>query len=153
MNKTCFKCQKVLPISEFYVHQRMADGHINKCKTCTKADVKRNRIEKPDQLRAYEERRAKTEKRRALSLAQGKKQRAKHPERDAARTKLLRAVRAGIVAPWPVCAIPTCHEKPEAHHPDYSRPLDVVWLCSSHHKRAHHAADVADHHSNSVSGN
>lgn len=26
----------------------------------------------------------------------------------------------------------------EAHHPDYSQPLLVVWLCRAHHK-AHHA--------------
>ena len=30
-----------------------------------------------------------------------------------------------------------CGNESEAHHPDYSRPLDVVWLCSSHHKEAH----------------
>jgi hypothetical protein len=32
---------------------------------------------------------------------------------------------------------PAHDEKPEAHHPDYSAPLDVVWLCSAHHKQAH----------------
>ena len=34
-----------------------------------------------------------------------------------------------------------CHicgsEESQAHHPDYDRPLDVVWLCQSHHKQAH----------------
>lgn len=25
----------------------------------------------------------------------------------------------------------------EAHHPDYSRPLLVTWLCSPHHKQVH----------------
>ena len=28
-------------------------------------------------------------------------------------------------------------DKAEAHHEDYSRPLDVVWLCSLHHHRRH----------------
>jgi hypothetical protein len=25
----------------------------------------------------------------------------------------------------------------EAHHPDYSSPLDVVWLCRRHHTDLH----------------
>jgi len=31
--------------------------------------------------------------------------------------------------------------KSEAHHPDYDRPFDVIWLCRKHHK-AHHAAQA-----------
>lgn len=29
-------------------------------------------------------------------------------------------------------------EKVDAHHTDYSKPLDVVWLCRKHHFREHH---------------
>ena len=29
--------------------------------------------------------------------------------------------------------------KSQAHHEDYSRPLDVLWLCASHHKELHNA--------------
>ena len=25
----------------------------------------------------------------------------------------------------------------QAHHPDYSKPLEVVWLCQTHHKQLH----------------
>jgi hypothetical protein len=30
-----------------------------------------------------------------------------------------------------------CGKKGEAHHPDYSKPLEVIWLCRPHHSELH----------------
>lgn len=35
--------------------------------------------------------------------------------------------------PCVVCGDP----KVQAHHPDYSKPLEVVWLCLKHHRELH----------------
>lgn len=35
-NKTCFICNVEKSLDEFYKHPKMGDGHLNKCKTCTK---------------------------------------------------------------------------------------------------------------------
>lgn len=146
--KTCFKCGQSKPLSDFYKHKAMADGHLNKCKECTKADVRERRYgESREQVLQYDRDRAKlphrvkamadyakTEAGKAAHARASRKNHALHPGRRAARIALGNAVRDGRVTPLPCFC---CGEKAEAHHPDYSDPLYPVWLCPAHHKQAH----------------
>jgi len=154
--KRCFKCQSEKPLADFYKHYAMGDGHLGKCKECTKADVRKNRAEKIDHYRAFDKARASQPHRVAARAAYSKTQAYaeshaaaakrwanKHPERRKASLIVGNAIRDGKLIPWPVCAVPECNGKPQGHHPDYSRPLDVVWLCSKHHTEAHALARKA----------
>ena len=61
-----------------------------------------------------------------------------NPEAAKARSAVREAIRAGRLVPQP-CEKQDhgCTGRIEAHHDDYSRGLDVQWLCALHHRRLH----------------
>ena len=66
--KKCFKCGAEKPLDEFYKHKQMADGHLNKCITCTCNDtnsrVKKLTLTDPDWVEKEAERQRQKEKRK-----------------------------------------------------------------------------------------
>ena len=69
--KRCFKCDNAKPLTDFYKHKEMADGHLNKCKECTKSDVQENYRKRRDYYRAYDQVRNQREERREGGQVQG----------------------------------------------------------------------------------
>lgn len=132
--KTCFKCNIAKPITEFYRHSTTSDGHLGKCKTCTKLDNKEARARNINHYWQYDRARASMPHRKEIVTRLLARWRNQHPERHQAQLELHRAVRLGEVIPQP-CFV--CGKKAEAHHPNYDAPLDVVWLCKPHHEQAH----------------
>lgn len=58
----------------------------------------------------------------------------RNPEKRAAQIAVGNAVRDGRLTKGPcVREGEDCSGKIEAHHPDYAKPLDVVWACTKHH--------------------
>jgi hypothetical protein len=133
-SKECFKCLAVKPLTEFYKHKQMADGHVNKCKECNKTDVAEHRSKNIEKIREYDRGRSRLLHRLELKKEINKRWLSEHKDRSNAQQKLRRAVKNGTVKKQLCWA---CGEKAEAHHPDYSRPLDVVWLCVVHHRQTH----------------
>ena len=135
--KTCFKCQRELPVDSFYRHPMMADGRLGKCKECTKKDTAENRYAKHEKYLEYDRERAKLPHRIALrNETIGRRQR-NHPDRAKANQALTNALKSKkVVRP---CACWSCGSdyRIEGHHADYSNPLGVTWLCVFCHKRVH----------------
>ena len=162
MEKICSRCGKLLALTFFRKCSKNKDGLKYVCSPCLKKDDKKYRIENPEKCKEQgaawreihwvedRERRRKhylnnvkrrqkikewQQNNRDKKLASLKKYRDSHKIEDAVRLKLNRAVKRGIVLKKP-CEI--CQKSPaDAHHSDYSKPLEVIWLCRRHHKAWH----------------
>lgn len=148
--KVCKKCAMAKPLDEFYKKSKMADGHLNACIACVKAYEKNRRLKIADHLQAYEKARAtlphRMEARRQYAKTDaGKKahQKAmqiynkKHPMAYAAKIITGNALRDGRLIKRECCEECQSTHKIEGHHDDYTKPLDVRWLCEACHKAWH----------------
>lgn len=143
MEKQCFKCREIKNLSEFYRHPAMGDGYLGKCKTCTKRDVaeRTGRLgNNPAWLKKERERcRIKQVRYRELGLAAltTKETREKwernNRHKRKAETMAANAQRKGHIKKPTNCSKCNATGRLEKHHPDYSKPLEIVWLCTKCH--------------------
>ena len=144
--KKCFKCGEIKPLMEFYKHSRMADGHLNKCKECNKKDTKKNYVKRRDYYLAYDKKRNSDisrliARRRYLQEHPEIKKKSienyneRYPQKYAAHIIAGNAINRNKIkrSPCEKCG----RIDVEAHHDDYSKPLDVRWLCRKHHYEEH----------------
>ena len=133
--KRCFKCGEVKFLFEFYDHPMMADGHLGKCKECVKQYAKEHRKSNRAYYVQYDKARFQSPERKAKCIEYQKVRRFRNPEKDKAHVMVNNWIRAGKLIRQP-CEI--CGGKSQAHHDDYSRPLEVRWLCFMHHRELMH---------------
>jgi 5-methylcytosine-specific restriction endonuclease McrA len=108
----------------------------------------KRRVDKFDEIRAYEKGRAKLPHR----VAARKEYQAKYPpavkeahqawikrnpEKRKAQIMLNNAIRDGKIEKSKCCQVCGREGRIEGHHVDYSKPLEVTWLCRQHHFDAH----------------
>lgn len=158
--RTCKKCGLTKPVSDFYPHQ------CYECKECSKKRIRENRAAKIEYYQAFDKSRAnlphRVEARKSYAETESGKEarnrankawQQRNPQLINAKTREYRknnrekykahnavsvAIIQGILIQKP-CE--SCGASPvHAHHDDYSRPLDVRWLCPPCHA-AHHKAE------------
>jgi len=133
--KECFKCKEIKDIDDFYKHPKMSDGHINKCKECTKKDVKKNYFKNREAYIEYDRQREQTLHRKKLKIKYQKQTRKNNPQKYKCTTMVNHAIKKGKIKKG-LCEV--CNnEKVEAHHEDYDKPFDINWLCKKHHLKLH----------------
>lgn len=129
--KVCFKCQRELPLSEFYKHKQMADGRLNKCKSCARKDATEHRNANIERIRAYDRMRGSRQ-----DASYTKEYRERFPNKYKAHGIVCRAIRAGKLFSEP-CDECGSEDNMHAHHDDYLKPLNVRWLCAACHRQWH----------------
>jgi len=150
---TCTTCKTRKDKSEFY-------GRSKRCRECARAYqaewVKQNpgymtqkrkewALRNPEKAKEidrqkYLRRKAKQppkEPRVKLTASEKKRRHfEKHPIRSAAMKIYKYAIKRGTLVRGP-CTVCGATENIDGHHTDYTKPLDVVWLCKPHHREAH----------------
>lgn len=146
MTKVCRTCGTEKPVSQFSKQRAgMIGAH---CLECHNANIRAKRAANPEKYRDY----FRAYKKRPEAIAARKEREAdpkvkaramlnkmnwamRNPAKRLAQQAVTRATRAGrlIRQPCEVCG----NDKAQAHHDDYSKPLDVRWLCTTHHAEWH----------------
>jgi len=123
--RRCTYCRESFPLTEEYFYPsktKWFKGFQYACKPCGK-------------LKSNERHKEKYQKYKARYREYWKKYNKENRHKLSAQKKARLAIKNGKIEKLP------CKEcgdaKVQAHHPDYDKPLEVVFLCSSHHQRLH----------------
>ena len=127
-DRQCRRCSDVKPLVEFARYARYPGGFDTMCKQCGRIAKREGYARNRDRILERQKGYNASPQARALLKARA-------PERQRARKLVKDAMRYGklIRRPCEVCG----NEKVDAHHPDYTQPLAVQWLCRSHHMELH----------------
>ena len=127
--KYCPKCKNQKSNGEFYNSPKRSDGLRAYCKKCSRII----NIENSEYCKNRFRERYKNEsgfKEKILTNIKFNK------EKNRARDAVKKAIASGKIIRMP-CNICSSISRTEAHHKDYSKKLEIVWLCSAHHKAVH----------------
>jgi len=131
--RECRKCQESKSIEEFYKTPGGIGGRDSVCKECRKTAVLAKRHANIEHFREYDQKRGNHAK---PGYVKAWRNRSKIKEQ--AHNRVSRAVAAGrIIKPESCEQCDAAKQSIHAHHDDYTKQLDVRWLCAPCHQRWH----------------
>lgn len=133
--KKCSGCGRELPDSEFNKNRNSEDGLQDRCRKCF-SEYNRNRYandpeKTKERVREYRAANAENVLVTRLGMCE------RNPNHKNANEAVALALSCGVLHRPHRCQGCGCDESEhriEAHHADYSKPLDVIWLCTPCHR-------------------
>lgn len=145
---SCNKCGARKYETEFYDQRNTFRGKMLACKECVKARARQYREDNLEKVQEYDRQRGALPHRKAANRARehrytkrmaSQKWRTKNPQKWAAHIALNNAVKRGEITKPTKCDECARDYRVHGHHDDYSKPLEVRWLCpvchAAHHKK------------------
>lgn len=135
----CCSCKILMPESQYYKSNRTHNGLKNQCKKChIQTSIKTRDPEVARRSNVMYMRRARASNPERFRERERNFSRSRDwNNKSEARYALNLAVRRGYVVRPPSCSRCGAQERLAAHHSDYSKPFDVIWLCSTCHGKEH----------------
>ena len=135
-SKVCRTCGEEKLLDEFHRNMYKPDGRLIHCKKCVKIKVTKARRWDTSKAKARRKKYLRRPEVIVMTTGYTQKYRAKYPDKAYARSVVSRMLRLGYLTPQP-CAKCQSTNKIQAHHPDYSKPLKIEWLCHRCHYLVH----------------
>jgi hypothetical protein len=138
MVKKCTVCGIEKDETEFHFANKKTSRH-GSCKKCmSKKQVayQKEYFKRPRSKELLRERQKKYRRTKKFKDAI-QRSREKYPEKRAANIIFSNAIATGKIERPSRCETCGVYCTPDGHHDDYSKPLDVVWMCKQCHKDYH----------------
>jgi ribosomal protein S27AE len=133
--KRCSRCGKVKSLEEFYRNASASDGRQNRCRPCHVAGNRESRLRHLEDYRQRRDSYAGQDP--AVALVRHKTWRAANKPKQNAHAAVQRALKKGCLERPDECQQCGRIGRVLAHHEDYSKQLEVIWLCSPCHGETH----------------
>lgn len=132
--KICVVCLEEKSLDRFEKKPSNRDGRRNNCYRCRNKMKRKSPSYRKYRAKMTRVRYQKNPAYREKVLKRLAENKRRFPFKQRAREYVKKAIKAGRLVRLPCpCGNPRSH----GHHEDYSKPLEVTWLCASCHMRLH----------------
>jgi ribosomal protein S27AE len=132
VDRKCRTCGEVKGVTSFSKHSSSPDGIRTQCKACANEAERLRRLHNGDEMRAKDRARG-----CRLTASDLQKYRKENPLKCKAHGAVYRAVKSGLIIKPSSCEECGSELGIHGHHDDYTKPLEVRWLCARCHHQWH----------------